>query len=392
MSAQFWPQLLHVKTNQVVPLRIEGETSFGRSPQFYDYSENGSTRWSSNLATELSQSNYIWLSDDTFISRVHGKILHIPGSDTLIYQDLNSTNGSQINFTHLSTTEATYNLAKELKIGADLPTASLNHGDIISVGQEAFAVELVPNPQDILARSRCALLIDGMGQPAPESFDLTKKLLLQKRFYESHIGFVDGQSGDLATAYQRGKSRLTIDMSSTSGFVIIYYRGVVEGETLRLGDHEAETPVSLLRWLDEIPGSKVVMIQSESPATAFEKAFEKFGYRDTLLVTYQGFDLEASAHPAVGSGAQSLREDKKTGTFVPGPKDTLEDVLNALIDPDRPPLRVETLKPYMTIQNRMRFTLGNQLRPLDSYGGIFHSLDFDAGSSLACSVGSFRSK
>lgn len=391
MSAKFWPQLLHVRTNQVVPLRIEGETSFGRSPQFYDYSQNGSTRWSPSLATELSQSNYIWLAADDFISRVHGKILHIPGSDTLIYQDLNSTNGSQINFTQLAATEATYHLAKQHKVGADLPTASLNHGDIISIGQEAFAVELVPNPRDVLARSRCALLIDGTGQKAPESFALTKTLLMQKCFYESHIGYVDGSEGDVVGAYQRGKSRLTIDMSSASGFVIIYYRGVVEGEKLLLGGEEAETPVSLLRWLDEIPGSKVVMIQSESPATEFEKAFDKFGYRDTLLVTYQGFDLEASAHPAVGSGAQSIQEDKRVGTFVPGPKDTLNDVLNALIDPDRPPLRIEILKPYMDIQNRMRFTLGNQLRPLDSYGGIFHSLDFDAGSSLACSVGSFRS-
>jgi hypothetical protein len=381
-----WPQLLHVKTNKVIPLRIDGETSFGRSPYFYDYRQEGDLRWTPELSQHLSHSNYIWVSDDTFLSRVHGKIVHFSDSNTLIYQDLKSTNGSKINFTPMEVTEATFNLAERHNQGHALPTAMLSHGDIITLGVEAFTVELIANPYDFLARSRCALLIDGMGPEAKESFAVTRNLLTQKRFWDSQIAVIDNSAEPFMYTYQQEKLKLSMSPEASNGFSIIYYKGRVKGETLILAGQAAEDPGSMLKFIDSIPGSKVIFIQSDEPATEFEKSFAQLGYRDTLLVTYQGFDLGASAHPAIGSLLQSVKADRQIGTFVPGDHDTLDDVLNALIDPDRPHLRIETLKPYMNTQCRMVFTLGNQLRPLDSYGGIFHSLDFDSGSSLACNL------
>ena len=71
-------------------------TTFGRSESFFDYTAMGSVRWSRELAEELRKGNHIWISDCGRISRTHGKIVHFPESGTLLYQDLHSTNGTEL--------------------------------------------------------------------------------------------------------------------------------------------------------------------------------------------------------------------------------------------------------------------------------------------------------
>jgi hypothetical protein len=54
-SFSHWLQLLHVRPNQRLPLQIDGETSFGRSPKLYDYSKSGSVRAISSKAVSLKE-------------------------------------------------------------------------------------------------------------------------------------------------------------------------------------------------------------------------------------------------------------------------------------------------------------------------------------------------
>lgn len=393
-DARYWPHLQHVGSQRMIPLRLNGHTTFGRSEDFYDYEANMSLRWSKELATDLRKSDYIWISENTCMSRTHGRVLHIQESDTLIYQDLNSTNGSQINFVGLEKTEGTIHLAKSLNQAPDLPVTVLKAGDVVTLGGvESFNVRMVPNPKMILADTRAAVLIDGCGMNTADSFGTTLSLLEQKTFNKDRILTVDCEAPSIRRAYQKAMSKLATKLAEACGFQVIYIKGQVEGDKLLLNDKKIETAASLLSWVDQIPGAKVLILQSENSAEAFSNCLEERGFQDTLLVTYQGFNLTASQNPATASGAQSGKTAEPAlapqGTFRVSGNDDPNDVLNALIHPDEPNLRTDELQPYVNRDiARLRLTIGEQLRPIESYRGVLQSLDFELGSSLAHS---FRS-
>lgn len=379
-----WPQLLHVNTQRAFPLCLNGTTTFGRSPHFYNYSLKGSVRWSPELAESLPKGHHVWISDDTHVSRTHGKITHFPDSNTLLYQDLRSRNGSQLNFEALRVTEGTMRLASSYRQRDDLPTVCLSHGDILSIGGENFAIELLDSPRLILAGKRNALLIEGASGNSSETLRPCLELLDRKGFDNKRVRVLDANEAEFASRYEQAFDSLS-HAASADGFVVIVLRGQVEGEQIRLGPDFAESPVRLLRRLDQIPGAKALIIVSDEAPRRFEDAFNRFAYCDTLFVSQTGL-APAQLSELANSQAGSART----------PGTTTEDhvgVLDALLSADLPQLQVDNLEPFLHKTNgRIKLVLGAEIRPLESYGGISNSMDFKLGSSLACSVQVRRSQ
>lgn len=387
MPATSWPALKHVHSNKLIPLRVDGVTTFGRAEQFHDYNALGSKRWSAELKETLETCDYVMISANTFMSRTHGKILHVADSDTLIYQDLNSTNGTVLNGAPMMRTEGTMRLAKSLRQNEDLPTAMVGDGDVLKLGRDEFKVVMIRNVTAEVAARRAALLVDGTGRDRRESFKITLNLLATKGFIKERVGLVDANAESIKDTYGRSRRALMSDLANSTGFSVIYLKAPVVDGVLKIGDYPAETPQSLLQWLDWTPGSKVVVLQSDGDLSAFEEAFEKEAYQDSLLIRYQGLEEPELDEIGLNSLCESFKKDRVSGTFRIGNQDTPDDILNALIPPDRPNLRVDALEPYTKKDlDRIKLIIGTNLREDDSYGGVLHSLSFAAGSSLRHSM------
>jgi len=395
------PELVHLATQRRIMLRHGGMTTFGRAPGFHNYLENDSVRWSKNLATELESCDYVWIAENFALSRTHGRIIHEGASDTVIYEDLKSKNGTTVNFREISNSgyEGTFKMEGSVSQPADnLPTVLLHHGDTLTMGDESFRFELVPDVDELLSQQRCALLVDGNGGCASESFEGALRLLEHKGLRKDHVDLVDSSGGgSVVEGYRRALQVLVRKKAQAEGFVLIYLKGSIENDCLHFNSELVESPESLLRSLNGIPGAKVVLLEVDQSAEAFEDALRRTGFRDTLLVTAlrgnSGDRNEAgeTVNPAGASGHMSMRVDEESpGTFRVGERDGLDEVLDALLDPSSTKLRMDVVAPYRSLEvERLHFVLGEQMRDASSFRGVFHTLDFDLGSSLTYSVRNF---
>lgn len=340
-------------------LRIEVPTVFGRSPALHRYQDG--ERFSAGDAQRLAGLDWIQIKGDQWVSRTHG-VLDPQGP---LVRDLNSTNGIRVS-----------GRAAETTPGGQGPPSLLAHGDVLSVGQLHFVVQLERVPAgslcEWLALDRRAFLAPA---DSPEVAGL-EAFLSERKGFQARSGVdwaeVEGWLEDL----QPSKARL--------GIVVLALAGRPNGPFLQLGERLVDM-AAIVAALSALPGSKLLALQADGDPTACEAAFAEHAYQDMILVTstvptsaglHEPLENEGMSPPfaALASGARGGRRGL-------APWHGVIDGLDGLIRADSNVLDQEWVAGY---EGALRVVVGSRSRA--DPGEVELSYRFRAGDA----EGTFR--
>ncbi|MCO5170426.1 MAG: FHA domain-containing protein [Planctomycetes bacterium] len=343
--------LRHEATGRLVPIDVL--TVVGRNDTYYRYTEGDERRdrLRGDIAEGLAALNYIKISSDSQISRSHGVIdPALPGA-----ADLNSTNGTFLNDARLHT-----------RPGEPGPQTELRHGDVLTIGQQRFVVELM----DLTVAEHVARV--HAGRRGCHASDWARLVRAERiaHFLEERKGFAMsaavGWAAAIATCYHLQSS------ADSEGVVALVFCADARGEELVL-DGQPMAFGKLVPLIARIPGRKVVVLDVDGDASACEQRFAAEGYEDMLLLTAGGEPALDGVVGTLGTGTlDGLRrsvagEDRD----LKGAHDDAVDGLDALIAADTNVLAVEWLGSY---RGRLAVTFGGRPREDDSW--LSHSLRF----------------
>lgn len=343
--------LRHEATSRLVPIDVV--TVIGRNDTYYRYTDGDERqdRLRGDVAEGLAALNYIKISSDSQISRTHGVIdPALPGA-----ADLNSTNGTYLNAARLHT-----------RPGEPGPQTELHHGDVLTIGQQRFAVVLM----DLTLAEHVARVHAGRRGCYASDWGRLVRAERVAHFLEERKGFAMsaavGWGPAIAACYGLQTS------AEPDGVVVVGFCAEVRGDDLLL-DGQPMGFQKLLPLIARIPGRKVVVLDVDGDPTACERRFAVEGYEDMLLLT-------AGDAPAldgmVGTLGTAAIDQVKLGVSgddpsLSGVADDARDGLDALLPADSNVLAVEWLASY---RGRLKVTFGE--RPREDDASLSHSLRF----------------
>ncbi len=371
---QNWPQLVHLESERIFPLRVGGATTFGRAPRFFNYQDQGIGRWQSDDVERLKATHYVSLSDDTLVSRTHGIITHSKATGQLVYQDLNSANGSTVNFQAVVDSPDSRRLAEEFNLPPHFATFALNPGDVLAIGGENFGIELVDDPIYELQQRRTALLLEGLAGHADQRFAELETLLIERGFSAKRILKDEIRSNSTADNYDNAVARLVEPgFIHSEGATLLVITCQVRNRKIVVNGEVVDLAANFYRFFDKLPGAKVIVLVTPDDATDFHNTLFAQGFRDTVLISDS--TLLKPPSPLDNSAIQSASHK---------PTLPLKEVLSLLFDPTTPILQIDELGKYR--DHGLEITIGQHEREVGSYGGIIQSLDLDLGSSFSSSL------
>lgn len=350
--------IFHPATERVVP--IEVPTVFGRSDHYYRYrpEDERGDRLEEAVADGLSQLNYVQLSSDPGVSRTHG--LLDPGVPGI--RDLHSTNGIYVNERRLPSRKGT---------GGDVHR--LVPGDVLRIGGQRFEVRVARMTEEELTlavraqRLACVAYVPEQ-RPRAEAF---------AEFLRERLGFrvrcAVGLQECISNAYRLQEAEVD------DGIVLYGLFVGCRGSELRFG--EDSIPFArLVPLFSEMPGRKLVVLETDLDPTGCEQTFSHMAYEDMVLISCAGAGPGAlgqgSEEAPVGTDMVSktlgrLRASIHSGDGV---YDAPEDALAQFVSADSNVLRVGWIRGY---SGRLKLTFGERLRGFEE--AVSHSLQL--GSS-----------